>query len=76
MSENPTITITVVDREKFLVEVVKSKIPTPDYALNMIDSARRAIDQERQDLEAIEFQQKMSAASMAAGAMHKPKIQI
>ena len=59
----PTITIRVVSRENFLVEVEKAAIPNPGYALAMLDFARRAIDQERQDLEAIEFSQKMEAAA-------------
>jgi len=70
----PTITIRVVNREKLLIEVSKEFIPTPDYALAMVDIARRAIDSERQDLEAISFQQKMQQAAEAQRAMRTGKI--
>lgn len=79
MSElkQPTITIRVINRENFLLEVDKSGIPNPGYALAMIDFARRAIDQERQDLEAIEFSQKMEAAARANRAMNAmPKLKL
>jgi hypothetical protein len=72
----PSITIKIADKEKFHIEVVKEHIPTPNYALCMIDTARRAIDQERQDLEAIEFQQKMQMVASAQRAMTNAKIKM
>jgi hypothetical protein len=72
----PTITIRVIDREMFRVETSLENIPGgPDYALNMLATATRAVEQNRQDQEAIEFQNKMQAAAMAQRAMQKlPKM--
>jgi hypothetical protein len=72
----PTITIRVLDREMFRVETDLRDIPGgPDYALNMLASATRCIEQARQDAEAISFQQKMSMAAQAQRALQKtPRI--
>lgn len=68
--EPPTITIRVVDRENFIVET-DIATPGPDYALNMLQSAIRAVESQKQDMEALAFQQKMQAAANVARAMQK-----
>jgi hypothetical protein len=74
----PTITIRVIDRMNFTVETALEDIPGgPDYALNMLATATRVVEQTKQDQEAIQFQAQMQAAASAHQAMLKvPKIKM
>jgi hypothetical protein len=64
----PTVTIKVVDVEKWGIEL-SVECPSPDYALNMLDTARRYIVKTMQDAEAAQFGTKMEQAAQAHRAM-------
>ena len=70
----PTITIRVIDKENFIVEASLEGIIGPDYALAMVDTARRGILDTREDQKSLEFGKKMAALQQAASAMRKPKL--
>jgi hypothetical protein len=74
----PTITIRVINRENFTVEINLEDIPGgPDYALNMLATTTRAVEQQRQDQEALAFGKKMEQAANVHNALLKlPKVKM
>lgn len=69
-NEKPSITLRMKDAEKFEVEV-DYRVPHPEYALLMLDTARRALEREIRAMEAQAAMGRMSQQAAAMAAMRK-----
>ena len=72
MAENelPSITLRVKDLATFAVEV-DFRVPNPEYALLMLETAKRAIEREIRSMEAAAAMMKMGQQRAAMDAMRK-----
>jgi hypothetical protein len=68
--ELPTIMLRMKDVERFEVEV-DYQVPHPEYALLMLDTARRALEREIRGLEAQMAMGRMAENARAMAAMRK-----